>query len=74
MAWVALREGARLARDLRAPTLAEQWMREADVVWSETATGEHALEDVAVVARRLSLTQTKDVGEANTNRDERNAH
>ena len=34
------------------------------LVRAETAAGEHALEDVAVVARRFSLPQPEDVGEA----------
>ena len=35
MAWAALREGALLARDLRAPDLAERWTREADALHAE---------------------------------------
>jgi len=35
MAWAALREGARLARDLRAADLVERWTREADVLHAE---------------------------------------
>jgi GH15 family glucan-1,4-alpha-glucosidase len=35
MAWAALREGAQLARDLRAADLAERWTREADALHAE---------------------------------------
>jgi hypothetical protein len=46
-------------------------MRRARFVGRETAAGEHPLEYVAVVARRLALPESEDVGKAEADGDER---